>query len=108
MATAPDNMIETLMELTGHESGAIVYEDGETMAILNWSQENGIPRQFATGWIGLGEDLSDAQPVPVPEWVVEHMQQHELENGADEVSDPGEFTAWEVAGVTVVVCNEWA
>lgn len=94
-----------LQELTGHESGAVQYSDGEIL-ICNWTQVQGIPRMFATGLIGLGETLT-AEACEVPEEVKQAMNEHEREQGS-EASTEG-FTAWRVNGeVTVVTQYEWA
>jgi len=96
---------QDLQELTGQESGAVLYADGAIL-ICNWTQVQGIPRMFATGLIGLGETLT-AVPCEVPEEVKQAMNDHEREQGT-EVSQDG-FTAWRVNDeVTVVTQNHWA
>ena len=47
--------MQTLQDVTGYESGAVIY--GNEVIVLNWSSVIGLPRLFATGAIGLGEDL---------------------------------------------------
>ena len=42
-----------LQDLTGQESGIVIYPSGETI-ITNWSSLSGLPRVFATGIIGSG------------------------------------------------------
>jgi hypothetical protein len=94
-----------LQELTGHESGAVQYSDG-SIWIGNWSGIAGIPRQFATGMIGLGETLTAAR-CPVPADVRRAMRKHEKEQGGTR-SRRG-FMAWLVNGETVVVMQkDWA
>ncbi|MDP1547393.1 MAG: hypothetical protein Q8L87_15390 [Anaerolineales bacterium] len=94
-----------LQELTGQESGAVQYADGEIL-ICNWTQVQGIPRMFATGLIGMGETLT-AVPCGVPSEVKQAMNEHEREQGT-EASTEG-FTAWRVNDeVTVVTQNDWA
>lgn len=94
-----------LQELTGHESGAVLFANGEIL-ICNWTQVNGIPRVFATGLIGLGETLT-AVPCEVPEEVKRAMNDHEREQGT-EASTEG-FSAWRVNDeITVVIQNDWA
>lgn len=90
---------QDLQELTGKESGAVLYVDGAIL-ICNWTQVQGIPRMFATGLIGLGETLT-AVPCEVPEEVKQAMNDHEREQGA-EVSKNG-FRAWRVNGKVIVV-----
>lgn len=94
-----------LQELTGHESGAVQYADGEIL-VCNWTQVQGIPRMFATGLIGLGETLT-AIPCEVPEEVKQAMNDHEREQESE--ASQGGFTAWRVNDeITIVVQNEWA
>jgi hypothetical protein len=94
-----------LQELTGQESGAVQYADGEIL-ICNWTQVNGVPRMFATGLIGLGETLT-AISCNVPDKVIQAMNEHEREQG-NEASTEG-FTAWLVNDeITIVTQNEWA
>lgn len=51
-----EKMCDDLQELTGQESGIVVYE-GRTAVICNWSSIKGFPRVFATGLIGMGEEI---------------------------------------------------
>lgn len=95
---------QTLQEITGHESGAVQYEDG-SIWIGNWSSIEGIPRQFVTGMIGLGETLT-AKKCAVPQSVRQAMNEHEREQGT-EVSRSG-FRAWRVNDTIVVVQSDWA
>ncbi len=45
-----------LEELTGQESGIVVY-DGSSVIICNWSGHAGLPRLFATGLVYMPEDI---------------------------------------------------
>lgn len=59
--------MNTLQNITGYESGVIVYHaEGQapTALCLNWSSIDGIPRLFAWMPIGMGEDL-DALASPL-------------------------------------------
>lgn len=47
--------VTTLQELTGQESGIVVY--GNKGILCNWSGIFGLPRMFATGLIGLNEAI---------------------------------------------------
>lgn len=47
--------VKTLEELTGQESGIVVYQNEGILC--NWSSVDGLPRMFVTGIIGLGEDI---------------------------------------------------
>ena len=96
-----------LQDLTGHESGAVQYEN-DGIWIGNWSGFDGIPRSFASSTIGLGEKMT-AEKCRVPNDVKEAMQAHEaqeLEQGADSVNVTG-FSAWEVNDAVVVVQDDW-
>lgn len=44
-----------LQDLTGQESGIVIYNDGDTI-ITNWSSLHGLPRLFAGVIIGMGGD----------------------------------------------------
>lgn len=48
--------VRTLKELTGKESGIVVYGEKEAI-VCNWSGIEGFPRIFATGLVGLGEEI---------------------------------------------------
>lgn len=95
----------TLQDLTGQESGAVLYDGGDIW-IGNWTGINGLPREFATGTIGLSESLDDAEPCDVPSEAIEAMEQHAADNG-DETSEMETYKAWRVDGATVVVCRDW-
>lgn len=101
-----------LQDLTGHESGAILFGNGDIL-ICNWSSLDGIPRVGPFGGlIGIPERLT-ARRVAVPREVKIAMQQHEREQGARRVSQKG-FRGWKVFSnilgretVTVVVQDDW-
>jgi len=46
-----------LKEATGQESGIVLYANGDAI-IANWSSCNGLPRVFAGGLIGMGEEIT--------------------------------------------------
>jgi hypothetical protein len=101
---------ETLQDITGHEAGAVVYHTGDVW-VGNWTQIAGVPREFVTGSIGLGETLT-AMPTDVPREAIHAMRQHVADQGdepVDEAKYP--YSAWEVTAgnetVTVVVCQGW-
>jgi hypothetical protein len=110
-----DEAYTDLQSLTGHESGALQYEDGSVM-ILNWASISGIPRTFVGHPIGLGETLVRRRTA-TPYAAKKAMQQHEREQGTP-ISQTG-FRAWQVytydpdtdtesdAHVTVVVNSGW-
>ena len=91
----------TLEELTGQESGIVVFGNTTREAIVcNWAGINGLPRLFATGLIGLG-DLSDAMlaadPRPVDDvgLALEGAQIIYDENGEAEGLAGMRGTLWE-------------
>jgi hypothetical protein len=56
--------MKNLLEVTGQESGLVLYEDGDTI-ICNWQSIDGLPRVDPMGFgvLGLGEELTaDAEP----------------------------------------------
>lgn len=101
--------IKDLQELTGQESGAILFQSGEIW-IGNWVGIQGIPREFATGTVGLGEDLSTAYPVEPDQGVIDEMIKYDVEHGGDG-SDYG-YKAWSISlmpEIVMVVINlGWA
>ena len=100
----PKKTYRNLQDLTGQESGAVQY-GGDDIWIGNWSSFDGLPRSFALGTIGLGEEMT-AKQCRVPNDVKEAMQAHELEQGADSINVTG-FYAWKVNDVVVVVQDDW-
>jgi hypothetical protein len=98
----------TLQDITGQESGAVLFPKSGEIIICNWTQVEGIPRLFTNlnTLIGLGESLDDAEPCEVPAEVITVMQEHEREQGTP-VSTAG-FSAWRVADVIVVTQEDWA
>lgn len=59
--------MKTLQELTGRESGIVLYDTGHSYegVALNWTDIEGLPRldPFGIGFIGLGEDIPEIEPV---------------------------------------------
>ena len=49
---------DTLLEITGQESGVVIYENGD-MLICNWASISGLPRMDPIGYapMGLNEEL---------------------------------------------------
>jgi len=57
--------MESLYELTGQESGIVIYRESGEIIICNWSSIDGYPRLFG-GWpIGLCEDIPDTAGHPI-------------------------------------------
>lgn len=71
----------TLQDVTGFESGGILYPGGE-IAILNWSSIHGIPRLLeGVGFLGLDEDLDNYQDCKPPKTLTQAMIQYAKTNG---------------------------
>lgn len=93
-----------LQELTGYESGAVLYEESGEIIICNWSNIEGLPRMFATGLIGMGETLTAELLDETPAEVITAMNKHEDEQGTEQ-STSG-FTAWRLNGIAIVTIQE--
>lgn len=52
--------VENIMELTGQESGIVVYGNGEAI-VCNWTNVDGLPRVSAIGVIGLKEEVEKVE-----------------------------------------------
>lgn len=57
--------LQTLQKLTGHESGLVLYHESQEAICCNWSSVNGLRRIFATGVVGLGEELPHVEGKPI-------------------------------------------
>lgn len=69
-------MASNLQEITGKESGSVMYEDG-SINILNWSSIDGLPRLFAGAPLGLGEELKasrTATPAAAKKAMMDHVR----------------------------------
>lgn len=101
--------VDSLQELTGKESGAVQYNNGDIW-IGNWTQVAGIPREFATGTIGLGETLL-AKRCATPKAVRRAMQDYELEQVPDMAPSQAGWRSWCVTAgneeVTVTINHNW-
>lgn len=77
-----------LQELTGHESGAVRYRDGD-IYVLNWASVDGLPRSLGPLYpIGLGDDLSNYVEAEPPADVIKAMAAHDAEQtGSDPEHD---------------------
>jgi hypothetical protein len=103
---------DSLRDLTGNESGAVVFD--KEAIICNWASIQGVPRLFVTGLIGLDEKLKSAVRIQPPEWVKDEMIKHDINNGGNDGGfDYSEgWRAWEVTTgsdeVFIVVTHvEW-
>lgn len=80
----------TLQDITGYESGVLIYKESGEAVMLSWAHVSGIPRQFAGGFIGMGEALDDFDEVPQDvvsndylTAALEFAQEDAEENGVD-------------------------
>ena len=104
--------MQTLQDVTGQESGAVIY--GNEVLVLNWSSVSGLPHLFATGAIGLGEDLESlAERVDEAGMDASEIALA-LEAGRDECARNGDEPtvaisgAWRVKDALVVTFEDWA
>lgn len=100
--------MRNLQELTGQESGIVIYNEKDGI-LCNWSSINGFPRVFATGLIGLGEEI--------PEIEGEHTDNLSdlLENVNIEIRAhytdeelPKSGTVYQIGDITVIAPDGWA
>lgn len=100
--------MEYLQELTGQESGIVIY--GREGILCNWSGIKGLPRIFATGLIGLGEEIPAVEGEHTDDLsgVLEGVEINVYANYTDEeLSKPG--TVYELSDDVVVVAPDgWA
>jgi len=68
-----------LQELTGHESGAILWPNGEIM-VCNWAGTPGLPRidPFGITTVGMGDNISNFKRCDPPANVIEAMIDHDI------------------------------
>jgi hypothetical protein len=102
-------MCEDLQELTGQESGIVIFEEKEAI-LCNWTQIKGIPRMFAGTIVGMAEEI--------PEVEGEHTDNLEsLLDGIDihicaEYTDdepPKSGTVYKISDdITVIAPDGWA
>ena len=104
--------MENLYNLTGYESGIVIYPDGAYA--LNWVGLNGLPRSFATGLIGLGEDLGALSQNIGAGGLSLKDREIALQVAADEVAEQGGnpdiriMDAWSIMDALIVVFKDWA
>ncbi len=111
-STEPDNeptTHRTLQDLTGYESGLVLYHESHEAICCNWSSINGLPRIFATGVIGLGEDIpatESEQITDVREMLEGFRLVHDDSNG--DVFGETAGTAYTITDdVTVITFEGW-
>ena len=99
-----------LEEITGKESGAILFENGEII-VCNWRGIEGIPRHSPFGIIGLGENFVASPIEEVPEELQEAMREDEIIHNGESFNDE-DRKAWEIntgsEKIIVATHDEWA
>ena len=108
----------TLMQLTGHESGIVIYSDGGAI-ICNWSQmgEDYLPSVLCgTLMVGIPDrvDIGSAQEMKADSSLLDSIEDYAyVENEGDTEAfesalSKGECQAWRLPDDTiVVVCDGW-
>lgn len=103
----------TLQDITGQESGIVLYENGD-MIICNWSSINGLPRLDPLGFapMGIGDELTqdnDVQPIDdIGAWLddIHHNLIYDI-NG-DYIQLPGvSGTLYHISGAQVITPKDW-
>ena len=101
--------VEDLQELTGQESGIVIY-DGREAILCNWSSIKGLPRVFATGLIGMGENIPEVEGEHSDN-LVDLLDGIDIYDYSAEQSDepPKSGTVYEINdNVTVIAPDDWA
>ena len=100
--------MEYLQDLTGQESGIVIY--GREGILCNWSSIKGFPRIFATGLIGLGEEIPEVEGEHTNDLssVLEDVEINVYANYDDDEL-PTSGTVYEISDDVVVVAPDgWA
>ena len=101
-----------LQELTGYESGVVVFKESNKGIAINWSSIEGIPRIFVTGVIGLGDgdDLQTVEENDVDQDLIdtalELAKEDHVNNNVKE--DPEIDGMWENNECIIVTFDGWA
>lgn len=99
---------ESLYDLTGYESGVIIYKGGESF-VTNWSGLNGLPKQFITGFVDFGEVLEFSKVKEVSKEIMEIAlalaEQDQKENGVNE--NPSIDEIFENEKCYIFTLNDW-
>ncbi len=100
-------MFKNLQELTGQESGIVLYENGGV--VCNWSSIDGYPRVFVNNVMGLGDDI----PGVANEYRSENLSVLidvdliDCGSGDSEIPEAGQVYELE-DGVIVIAPDDWA
>lgn len=102
----------TLQDLTGCESGLVLYHESHEAICCNWTSIHGLPRVFVTGVIGLGEEIPDVKGGPLVAGAIQEILEaftlvHDESNG-EVLTETATATAYEIGeDVTVVTFEGW-
>jgi len=94
-----------LQELTRFESGVVVFKENCKGFVTNWSAIEGIPRLFATGFIGLGDGDDLEQVYSVDHQYLNLALDLGKEESGEEVEIEAIFENDEVAVFTFIGWN---
>lgn len=97
--------MEYLQELTGQESGIVIY--GREGILCNWSSIKGLPRIFATGLVGLGEEIPEVEGEHVDDLsgILEGVEINIYANYDDDEL-PKSGTVYEISDDVIVVAPD--
>lgn len=100
--------VGSLRELTGQESGIVIY--GKKGILCNWSGIFGLPRMFATGLIGLNEEIPVVEGEHMDDLtgILDGVDVSICANFTDEEL-PKAGTVYEISDEAIVLApDEWA
>lgn len=106
--------VRTLLEITGRESGIVVYNTNEGI-LCTWNSINGFPRLFLNKVMGLGEEIQLPEKMYTCQNVTEELDGVELiycsmstDEFNEEFKNPVSATVYEFAdGTKVYTASEW-
>lgn len=99
----------TLQEMTGRESGIVIYTDTREAVICNWSSIKGLPRVSPIGYgiLGLGEviDAKDIGPVQIQPYLYGVVAIYSESN----VEIPATGTAYSIddGDIYIITPDDW-
>jgi len=100
--------MNNLQELTGQESGIVIY-DGRVGIVCNWSSINGYPRMFALGLmlIGLNEEIPQVEGVR-NDSLAQVLDGVEVHCFSDTEELPETGTVYNISdAITVIAPDDW-
>ena len=100
--------MRNLQELTGQESGIIIYNEKDGI-LCNWSSINGFPRIFAFGLVGLGEEIPEVEGEHYDDLsgLLEGVQLNISAHYTDDEL-PKSGTVYQIGDITVIAPDDWA